>query len=168
MVWCSVPGCANYKQAQAAVVQFHWLPAEDIPRSRQWVGAMMWILPCKAPPHVHVCSQHFQSEDFETYLKSQLMWLPGRWTLKTAIPSIFPFTSNRKVSDQPTLTQKKEVEQRPSGGIAQCSPEVQLKLAAFWAPGHEGRGHILLSRIIMRMWDANKPGQPKALHMKAP
>ncbi|CAB1326734.1 unnamed protein product [Coregonus sp. 'balchen'] len=40
MVWCSVPGCANYKQAQAAGVTFHRLPVRDITRSRKWLAAI--------------------------------------------------------------------------------------------------------------------------------
>ncbi|XP_031665891.1 ephrin type-A receptor 3 isoform X3 [Oncorhynchus kisutch] len=52
-------------------------------------------------------SQHFQPEDFEMELKSQLMGLPCRRTLKSdAIPSIFPFTSKTKSSDQPTSEQQ--------------------------------------------------------------
>uniref|UniRef100_A0A8K9XHC2 THAP-type domain-containing protein n=1 Tax=Oncorhynchus mykiss TaxID=8022 RepID=A0A8K9XHC2_ONCMY len=108
MVWCSVPGCANYKQAQAAGVTFHRLPVRDITRSRQWLAAIKNAAydvntALDKYPNVRVCSQHFQPEDFETDLRSQLMGLPGRRTLKSeVIPSIFPFTSKRKASDQPT------------------------------------------------------------------
>ena len=64
---------------------------------------------CEKYPNVCVCSQHFQSEDFEMELKSQLMGLPCCGTLKSdAIPMIFPFTSKRKASDQPTSAQQKK------------------------------------------------------------
>uniref|UniRef100_A0A4W5QIN3 Uncharacterized protein n=1 Tax=Hucho hucho TaxID=62062 RepID=A0A4W5QIN3_9TELE len=95
MLWCSIPGCANYKQVQAA----GWLAAElNLKNAAYDVKTLV-----EKYQNVCVGSQRFQPEDFETDLKSQLMRLPGRRTLKCeAIPSIFTFTSKRKPSDQPT------------------------------------------------------------------
>jgi hypothetical protein len=43
--------------------------------------------------NICVCSQHFQQENFEMDLKSQMMGVTGRRTLKSyVIPAIFPFT----------------------------------------------------------------------------
>ncbi|XP_010904105.2 THAP domain-containing protein 4 [Esox lucius] len=134
MVWCSVPGCADYKKAQTAGVTFHRLPAGDIPRSIQWLVAIRNAAynvntPVEKYPNVRVCSQHFKPEDFETDMKSQLMGLPGRRTLKSdAIPSIFPFTSKRKASDQTVSAQQKRIKagtRSPSSAAASTSSAVQ-------------------------------------------
>uniref|UniRef100_A0A8C7PBV8 Uncharacterized protein n=1 Tax=Oncorhynchus mykiss TaxID=8022 RepID=A0A8C7PBV8_ONCMY len=80
MLWCSIPGCANFKQVQAA----------------GWLAAVLNLM--EKYPSVYVGCQHFQPEDFETDLK----------TLKCeAIPSICTFTSKRKHADQPTSAQQK-------------------------------------------------------------
>uniref|UniRef100_A0A8C7JIP9 Uncharacterized protein n=1 Tax=Oncorhynchus kisutch TaxID=8019 RepID=A0A8C7JIP9_ONCKI len=42
---CSIAGCANFKQVQAAGVTFHWLPAGNIPLSRR-------TLKCEAIPSI--------------------------------------------------------------------------------------------------------------------
>ncbi|CDQ93960.1 unnamed protein product [Oncorhynchus mykiss] len=142
MVWCSVPGCANYKQAQAAGVTFHRLPVRDITRSRQWLAAIKNAAydvntALDKYQNVRVCSQHFQPEDFETDLRSQLMGLPGRRTLKSeVIPSIFPFTSKRKASDQPTSEQQKTSRAEYLKSIeALITPEVAPIL-----PGRKNKG----------------------------
>lgn len=112
-VWCSVPYCANYKQAQKEGVIFHSLPTGDIPRCRKWLAAIKNNIynvntPVAKYQNIRVCSQHFRPEDYLRDYQSELMGKPNRRQLKRdAIPSVFSFTTKRKTSDQPTPAQKK-------------------------------------------------------------
>uniref|UniRef100_A0A673WD38 THAP-type domain-containing protein n=1 Tax=Salmo trutta TaxID=8032 RepID=A0A673WD38_SALTR len=75
-VWCSIPGCANYKQVQAAGVTFHWLPARNIPLRRKWLAAVLNLsrrtLKCEAIPSIFTFTSKTKPSDQPTSAQQKI------------------------------------------------------------------------------------------------
>lgn len=87
--YCAVPHCKN--RSGTSHISFHSLPLNPDLRKQWLIKIRRDERKCKTSCHMRVCSAHFLCTDYRTVLS-------GRHFLKqNAVPSVFAFTSPRKV-----------------------------------------------------------------------
>lgn len=88
---CAVFECKNSSKTEAGkCFSYHSFPVTDPKLCKRWVELCKRKDPISIK-NARICSQHFQSSDYERDLRNELLNLPIRKILKSGtVPSIFP------------------------------------------------------------------------------
>ncbi|XP_044184354.1 uncharacterized protein LOC122964679 [Acropora millepora] len=110
MVHCCVPECTNHS-AKTKLVSYHKIP-KDSKLKKTWISRLRRDnLPTLE--NCYVCSDHFQSECFQTDLREQLTGERGRRRLKSdAVPSIFNFSTSNRPSKRRSTTELRSLQKQ--------------------------------------------------------